>query len=342
MNCTNFVQKVIKQELKINKKVNLVIDENPSADYTSYMLCCCKTEIPHDLRLIFRIFHFNNHRELGDLPLFQALTKGSLEFQNQTAFKEPMFKRIFALGMEKILHTLYISLVENRNRVVLLAGIAGSGKASACKKLCNILLETHKVTAVKYVNMSGISDLDILVSRIFWMSNLGNKKSYLENLQQDDITLVVLENINLLLEADSDRFFDLVKNLLERTKYKLLIIGEFHDELIDRASSKLKALVEEVFYMPAVSRQKAVRLLQILTNDGIMHEVENEEELLNHSLLGVKKPGQKLTPKRIADIAYFWKSGTPLNEIEEILDQENDGIELDTLENYKQQMMRLI
>ena len=342
MNCPKFVQKVIKRELKMNKKVNLVIDENPSADYTCYMLCCCRPEVPHDLRLLFRLFHCNNHRELGDLPLFQALTKGSLEFQNQSAFKEPMFKRIFALGMEKILHTLYISLVENRNRVVLLAGVVGSGKASASKKLCNILLETHKVTAVKYVNMTGISDLDILVSRIFWMSNLGNKKSYLENLQQDDVTLVVLENINLLLEADSDRFLELVKNLLERTKYKFLIIGEFHDDQVDKTDSKLRALVEEVFYMPAVSRQKAVRLLQVLTNGGIMEDVAHEEELLNHPLLGVKQPGQKLTPKRIADIAYFWKSDIPLDEIEEILDQETLGVELNTVENSKQQMMRLM
>ena len=346
MTCTEASQKFIaspevRRKLKVTPFQYHAIKENDHDDTsTTFVNCCCSPELPHDINLKLKLFHHQNCRDFGNFSPFLKLQKGNLNFTNKLPFKEPIFRGIISLGMEKILHNIYEAFVIDRKRILLLVGVSGSGRSSVCKQVSNVMMQHNKARAVKYVNMTGISNLDVLVSRMLWVNRMSSVKANLAELEQDDDTLVVLENINAILEANSLSFFSFMKQLHEKTRFRVLVMGEFDESFIGRTSSNMKAMVEEVFFMPSVSKQKAVRLLQLLTNGRINRagasqgqdfEVSvSEDELLAHPLLEIKSQGQKITPNYLEDIAYFINHGLALDDIEERLEAESTGMHINT------------
>lgn len=292
---------------------------------TDHRVCCCRSELAHDLSLKIKIFHLNHHTDFGNQAPFKNYRPGNLTFENNQVFKKPIFKEVISIGMEKVLYHLYTSIVFNKRRVIMLFGPSGSGKSSLAKKICNLLYERKAVNEVKHVNMEKINNLNVFLSRISKKASFITQQHYLENITANSNDFVVLENINYLMETNARGFLSMLNSIIEKTRLRFLIVCTFKEELLnkfDSCSSHSLHYVEEIVHMPSMSCMKAARLLQVLTNGSIVKKNFSLLDLQAHDILKVQS-AEKLLPKKIFDIAFLYRKGKSLEEIETILSQQD-------------------
>ena len=335
---------------KYNQKAAIIENELESDKETTWYptdhrICCCRPELAHDLTLKIKIYHLQHHKGYGDQAPFLHYKSGNPSFENNQAFKKPIFKEVISIGMEKVLHHLYNSIVFNRRRVIMLFGPSGSGKSSLAKKISNLLYERKAVAEVKHVNMEKINNLNVFLSRISKKASFITHQHYLENITQNSNDFVVLENINYLLETNSRGFISMLNSIIENTRLRFLIVCTFKEELLnkfDTDASQSLHCVEEIVHMPSMSCMKAARLLQVLTNGAIVKKNFSLLDLQAHDILKVK-PNEKLLPKKIFDIAFLYRKGKTLQEIEGILSQHDTYTTgLDTHDETIQQKVSLV
>lgn len=290
-------------------------------DEDKMRICCCSPEIDHCAEMKVKIYYKNFDSEVLNSVPFKFIAGGSLRYAGNLQFKELPYKQFSLVGLERVLHQIYNSITVNKKRVIMMYGEPGSGKTPVVKQICNLLYERRAVTGVKYINMDKCNNLNVFKARIARGSNFLNHKSYLENIPDNEESLVILENIDFLVDNNKKEFFKLLAEILENKKLKFLIVFRNKHTIESKNHGMELQYIEELIQLPSVSSQKAARLLQILTNGEIISEMFSLTDLQAHPVLTIK-PGQKLTPGRVFDIAFLYKRGLQLSQICEILDKD--------------------
>jgi len=278
-------------------------------------VCCCSPEIFHDSAMRLHL----HASDLADQPIFLDLKEGRVRYANNIPYKEPIFREQIFMGLEKVLYQLYNAVLLYKRRVILIFGATGSGKTWLAKQFSNILAERNIVSEVKHVNMENISNLNVLVSRISGLSNVTNHRSCLERIPKNSNFLVVLENINCLLETNPKEFYELLEDIIEQTRLKLLIVARFNETLFTGDNHQVIQFSEEVVHMPSMCPLKAARLFQILTQSEQRGQEFHIDNLISHSALKVKGR-DKLMPKKIYDLAYLVNKGMTITDAENTLE----------------------
>ena len=201
-------------------------------------------------------------------------------------------------------------------RVIYLKGGSESGKSTISKFLGNYLEERHKVSDVKYLNMENTTSVHVFSAKIMAFSGSQNNTVLMTNKEERQYNslnpiLIILDNLDLLLTTQFEKFRSKILEILETTSFKFLITSKNHEFLAYTTLSRL----ERTHVIPKLNNILAAKLLVSMRRDLLSYAQRNPFDLAMHPIFS----GGDNTPRKVSNVAFLLSKGMDLDEVLEVL-----------------------
>lgn len=280
-------------EFSLTYDIGWVCDEKGQVN-----VCCCCPELTHDETMKLRLLYKDDIEDYGNIVLFGDIPEGKVKQVNKNTFLESKFKDCVTIGKNKVIHQVFNAFTSEGLRIAYLAGESGMGKSQLSKHIANYMLERHKISDCKYINMDKTSNINVFLSRIpdynlMVSFDKGGKVSF--------DYLIILDNMESLLINHFKSFRSHMQELIEQTRLRFIVITK------DTSFSREYTLQwqERIIQVPPLNTQVAAKLLKQMANDHLPFNMRNIFELQRHEIFKIIK----LSPQLISSIAFMLKKG---------------------------------
>lgn len=283
----------------------------PEEEHEHIYLCCCCPEITHDETMKLKLLFKNDSPEY-DCEILDGLIHGRIKQTRKAYFGENKFHDCETTGKNKVIYSIFNAYSYESARIIYLVGDSGSGKSMLAKHIANYMTERHKVYSAMYLNMDRVSNVAVMMANIPDYRMITSFENY-KGKSAGQETLIILDNMDLILNNHFKEFRNSIQELLEQTKLKFLVIST-SKSWNNNTSSQWQ---EKVFLVPSLNMQAAAKLLRAMAGDHLPFNMRNIVNLQSHPIFKTTDTfNLRPTPKVISDIAFLLKKGkTNLDKI---------------------------
>lgn len=288
------------------------IDLTDFTDDQIYVCCCCP-EITHDETMKLQLL-FKDEKSKENCEILEGLISGKIKQAKKSYFGESKFHDCETTGKNRVIYTIFNAFSYESARIIYLVGDSGSGKSMLSKHIANYMTERHKVHSAHYINMDKVSNIAVLLANIPDYRMITSFDNY-KGKSAGQETLIILDNMDLILNNHYKEFRSNIQELLEQTKLKFLVVSASRTWQ-NNTTSQYQELVIPV---PPLNMQAAAKLLRAMAGDHLPYNMRNLVNLQSHPIFKTTdKFNLRPTPKVISDIAFLLKKGkTNLDRIYE-------------------------
>lgn len=285
----------------------------PETEHDSIYLCCCCPEITHDETMKLNLLFKDSSTE-NDCEILKNLIPGKIKQTRKAYFGENKFHDCETTGKNRVIYSIFNAFSYEGARIIYLVGDSGSGKSMLGKHIANYMTERHRITSAMYLNMDRVSNVAVLMANIPDYRMITSFDNY-KGKSAGQETLIILDNMDLILNNHFKEFRNNIQELLEQTKLKFLVVST-SKSWSNSISSQWQ---EKIFLVPHLNMQAAAKLLRAMAGDHLPFNMRNIVNLQSHPIFKTTDSfNLKPTPKVISDIAFLLKKGkTNLDKIYE-------------------------
>lgn len=285
----------------------------PDTEQGNIYLCCCCPEITHDETMKLNLLFKDGSRE-NDCEILDNLVQGKIKQTRIAYFGENKFHDCETTGKNRVIYSIFNAFSYEGARIIYLVGDSGSGKSMLAKHIANYMTERHKVNSSLYLNMDRVSNVAVLLANIPDYRMIKSFDNFKGNSAGQE-TLIILDNMDLILNNHFKEFRNSIQELLEQTKLKFLVVST-SKSWNNNISSQWH---EKIFMVPPLNMQAAAKLLRAMAGDHLPFNMRNIVNLQSHPIFKTTDTfNLRPTPKIISDIAFLLKRGkTNLDKIHE-------------------------
>ena len=188
-------------------------------------LCCCSPELPHEELKKFKIY-FRDEKD-GAKTLKASVVdapskKARSNYQYFNNFKlEKKFFNVQSLGFGYYLYQLFNFFVNEKRNTVAVVGKVGCGKTTLVKQFANYCWNRNKFQFLYYRDFLQINAIEEFVAKIRMYLDVKPRGPY--RYRKMYKTLVILDNMDLLLEKNVDKISKEIKSFIQNHNLYFLI-----------------------------------------------------------------------------------------------------------------------
>lgn len=280
-------------------------------------MCCCSPELSHDEIMKLKLIYKNDDPSYGDIKVLHNLKNGTVKQMNPHYYGETQFKDCRIVGQKQLIYWMFNNFANENVRVIYLKGGSESGKSTIAKFFGNYLEERHKVSDVKYLNMENTSSVHVFSAKIMaFSSSHSNNVAFPQGADSRQYgsfspILIILDNLDLLLGTQFEKFRNKIFEILETTAFKFLITSKNHQFLAYTTLSRL----ERTHVIPKLNNILAAKMLVAMRRDLLNFTQRNPYELAMHPIFF----GGDNTPRKVSNVAFLLSKGMDLDEVLAVL-----------------------
>lgn len=261
------------------------------------------------LRLLFKDDSAEN-----DCEVLEGLVTGRIKQIKKAYFGENKFHDCETTGKNRVIYSIFNAFSYESARIIYLVGDSGSGKSMLAKHIANYMTERHKVYSAMYLNMDRVSNVAVLMANIPDYRMITSFDNY-KGKSAGQESLIILDNMDLILNNHFREFRTSIQELLEQTKLKFLVISTSKSW----NNSTNSQWQEKIYSVPPLNTHAAAKLLRAMAGEHLPFNMRNIVNLQSHPIFKTTDCfSLRPTPKVISDIAFLLKKGkTNLDKIYE-------------------------